>query len=50
MKQANRLKVVVFLSSLVLVSIAFWQYRPASAQMTDRTQNPNSATSALRSR
>jgi mono/diheme cytochrome c family protein len=43
MKQANRLKVVVFLSSLVLVSIAFWQYRPASAQMTDRTQNPNSA-------
>ena len=40
---ANRLKVVVFLSSLVLVSIAFWQYRPASAQMTDRTQNPNSA-------
>jgi hypothetical protein len=43
MKQASRLKVVVFLSCALMVSIAFWQHRPAFAQMPDRTQNPNVA-------
>jgi hypothetical protein len=37
MKQASRLKVAVLLSFLALVSIAFWEHRPALAQMPDRT-------------
>src|SRR5258707_4791103 len=42
MKQAS-LKLTALFLFLILCSITIWHGAPASAQMTDRTQNPNVA-------
>src|SRR6266550_7577326 len=42
MKHA-RPKISLAFLLLILCGATFWQYAPASAQMTDRTQNPNVA-------